>query len=136
MPPPTLPFDLPDEPRLRRVPVADHRDPRAAPPPPLLWDQRMTTRVGRDRYLVIVPCPGAPTGHGVEATLTDQLRRRWVTSAEDAPWHITSVAAAFEHQPGCTSHIKVVMTATIQALGAPPLDDATMGRDLRELLAA
>jgi hypothetical protein len=133
LPPSLLQIDR-QEPRLRRVPAADHLHPDAPPPSPLAWEQRLTRRVGPDQFLITIPCLTAPHQSGIDARLTDELRRRWTTVAPRAPWHITNVAAAFEDRPGQISRINVALTATVQAVGAPPLDSPAMARDLRDAL--
>lgn len=121
--------------RLRRDPAADHRDPSGPPPPLLEWNQRTARRVDHDQYLIAIPCRRTTTVEGVDQALTSELHARWITTPglRDG-WHITCVSATYMScavQPG---RLILTLTATIQTIGAPPLDNPAMARDLNAAL--
>lgn len=120
--------------RLRRVPVADHRDPAGPPPVPLMWHARTTTRIGEHEYRIEVPCHTMRFDSGVHPRLSAILLQRWSKSARHRGWRATSVVAAFEYPPGEIGRLVLAISASAHRLQTLPLDNFAMARDLNEIL--
>lgn len=149
LPSDALPSRVRDELRARRAPALtgherpgrhgseigseDGRAPAPAPPPTLAWHERYLVRIGRDQYLLTIPCVGRGVVSGVDAELTERLRERWLGAAPGQPWTISSVVAAFDHSGVHSARLVLAISATGRSEGSR-LDSPQMARDITRAL--
>lgn len=106
-----------DAPHHRRAPV-------------IAWDERHISRIGRDQYVVAIPCLVGSLPSGLNVALAERLRRSWTAGGTGEHWDVKSVVAAV----GPDRRVVLGITAEVACLGAPPLDDLRMAYDLQRAL--